>query len=511
MKDLNYFYARAKIASDNLKKEKDEKNKEPEKPMKDIAKKWYLTILVFLVVLGLTLHTNTSYDAWWHYKLGEYIVKNKEIPNTAIFSWYGLENNLTWISHEWLFAVIVYGISKLFGFAFIPIFVAFVTSLLIALIVYCNFENIKNSPLKIVLLVILCGMLLINATVGRPQVFLNWLLVGLYAILRHEIEKKDKLIFLIVPLTILWANIHGGSWILIPFFALLFFICDVFVTKEVEKKTTIKRVLALILSISAIFINPHGLQMYLYPFTNASDTTMLAYITEWQQLNLRSWTNLIFLILPVIYIFPVIFNKRTKDDVYDLLVFFALLAMTLISVRFSTQLTIMCFYLITKNNEFKEEKHKEKSYKIIIQILIIYLAYTGGINIKNTYENPYNLSMMPTEEIIETIKTSNVDRLYNPYDVGGYLIYNDIDTFIDGRADIYSRNNFKDYAGITICEYEFEEKLDKYDFDGFLVQKTENLYKYLSENNDFKKINEDDNFAFFVTKTNTKVCNTKGC
>ena len=56
-----------------------------------------------------------SYDFWWHIKTGEWIVENNQIPTNDIFSWYGMRENLSWISHEWLSALLIYGMTFLFG------------------------------------------------------------------------------------------------------------------------------------------------------------------------------------------------------------------------------------------------------------------------------------------------------------------------------------------------------------------------------------------------------------
>ena len=69
-------------------------------------------IVVFRIVLNIM---DTGYDYYWHIKLGEYIINNKTVPTTDIFSWYGIANNLLWVSHEWLSGVILYLNKLLFG------------------------------------------------------------------------------------------------------------------------------------------------------------------------------------------------------------------------------------------------------------------------------------------------------------------------------------------------------------------------------------------------------------
>ena len=64
-----------------------------------------LIISVFHLVYGKDISGN---DFWWHIKVGEWICKNHCIPKEAIFSWYGISNNLPWTAHEWLSEVIFF-------------------------------------------------------------------------------------------------------------------------------------------------------------------------------------------------------------------------------------------------------------------------------------------------------------------------------------------------------------------------------------------------------------------
>ena len=70
-------------------------------------KKILLFIFILLISMSIFLFSFGS-DFFWHLKIGEYIIVQKEIPFTDIFSWYGAKNHLAWISHEWLFEVLIY-------------------------------------------------------------------------------------------------------------------------------------------------------------------------------------------------------------------------------------------------------------------------------------------------------------------------------------------------------------------------------------------------------------------
>ena len=93
----------------------------------------------------LFLGTTAGDDYWWHVKVGEWIVQNKQVPKTGIFSWYAQENNLSWFAHEWLAEVILYGFTCLFGENGGIIYLILCSILLSALLYCFNYKGyLKN-------------------------------------------------------------------------------------------------------------------------------------------------------------------------------------------------------------------------------------------------------------------------------------------------------------------------------------------------------------------------------
>jgi hypothetical protein len=77
------------------------------------------------------------------------------------------------------------------------------------------------------------------------------------------------------------------------------------------------------------------------------------------------------------------------------------------------------------------------------------------------------------------------------YDYGGELIYNDIPVFIDGRADLYTKYNYKDYLNISNLNGDYVKLIEKYNFDYFLVDKDYSINTYLKYNNQYEVIYKD--------------------
>ena len=85
------------------------------------------------------------------------------------------------------------------------------------------------------------------------------------------------------------------------------------------------------------------------------------------------------------------------------------------------------------------------------------------------------------DDAITVLKDEKPERLFNYYDYGAYLIYNDIDVFVDGRADLYSGEVYQDYQTLSRLKPSFSKVIDKYKFDYYIVPRDIGLTTYLKE------------------------------
>ena len=136
-------------------------------------------------------------------------------------------------------------------------------------------------------------------------------------------------------------------------------------------------------------------------------------------------------------------------------------------------------------NYVEKRKYDKRNYLCIIFISLILFGYFI-FNINTTFDNLKNRKLK--DDLIELLRNEEVKRLYNFYDYGGELVYNDISVFIDGRADLYSKYNYNDYLNISLLQGDYIKLIDKYNFDYFLVNSNYPISVYLSYNDDYKKI-----------------------
>ena len=78
-----------------------------------------IAFLVFSFVLTLAVSVCIDTDFFWHIKAGEYMSKHG-VLTSDVFSWYMYGKS--WMSHEWLFEIIIYNLNRLLGNSFYFIF-----------------------------------------------------------------------------------------------------------------------------------------------------------------------------------------------------------------------------------------------------------------------------------------------------------------------------------------------------------------------------------------------------
>lgn len=466
----------------------------------------FFAVLFFIIgAIGLIFSEKiklTSYDYWWHLKTGEWITNNKQIPTHDIFGWYGIENNLKWISHEWLSALAIYGTTKLIGINLGGFIFALVEVLLLFLLLFLfNKRNYQNNII-LSMIWIFVGTMIFSGFINPRPYLISYILFATTIYLCEQLRKNEssKKIYLLPIVSLLWTNFHGGSSNLVYIIPLCYLVPNLFdiklyrlrtnklTSKQIKKYTT-----NIVLSILMLAINPNGLDMILYPYVNMLDNTMQQYIAEWQALDLK--TDLIL----GLFIFSIIFiGMFTKKDlkITDCILLFFFIILSFRSVRFIPMLYIVASFYVFKY--IKQIRIKKLLYDLqIIFLLSGIVCLVFAIGIIGLNYNEIEMKKLISDEVTETIKENNYKKIFNEYGLGGYLIYNDIKVFIDGRADMYSSNIFENHMEMEVLRTNIKEDFEKYGFDAFIVSKETILDNYFKSSDDYKLIAEDEKISLY--------------
>ncbi len=444
-------------------------------------KKNRIFILMILLIISFSLFIISYYsidpDYLWHIKAGE-VFFNDGIITKDMFSW--IVNGKYWMCHEWLFEIIIYIFKIIFGklHIFIYCFV-FISLLLLSLFIMNKDNYLKN--IVFTLIWFLFSLILIPGVQVRPQLMSNiLLLLTIYLCNDNYKSINSKKIYLLPFISILWSNIHGGSSVFSYLFPIIYLCCGLFnfkfnkIYSERISSIQIKRyLLVILLCIIGVCINVHGFKMLLYPFTNMLDSTMLLNISEWRNSSLSEIGHYPYFILLLFVLFIFIFSKK-KIKLLDFILFLICVFLGLKSIRFwFYTYIIMSFYIF----DYIEKRNNDKNTDLCL-VFLSCLLFIMFISHSSTIFNSKSYYLLNNKDI-SFIKKLEMNRPFNMYDYGGDLIYNDVDVFIDGRADLYSKYNYKDYLSISKLEGDYIKLIDKYDFDYFIVDSNYPINTYL--------------------------------
>ena len=466
-------------------------------------------------------------DFWWHVRVGEWILDNGQVPQTGIYSWYALQENLPWISHEWLSEVILYLVYSTFGSAGILGMSALLALTLLGLMLRMNRVSILEHPAPTSAYYIFALLILPVYFYGRPQIFSVFLLfAAAYLLYRFMDGTNRRLIWWMPVLSVLWSNLHGGSANLPYTLCLMALISGLFhfqhprlESNPLTKKEASQLLFVALASILATAISPHGLEMIAYPFINMGDALMVNNIGEWASPDAKSIFELLLCFGPILFVSLVLLLSEKKIRLFDLLIFLFFAYLAFRSIRF-----ILLFYIIGAFYVFRYLPQESrplvpatkgfKTLAVFAACVLVGLNLFAATRLHATLANGEPIAKVLDDKYIGLVREDAPDRLFNDYNYGELLIFNEIDVFIDGRADLYSKHNLREAILLSDLQApegeELEKPLDveaiiaKYGFDAFLVQADRSLSAYLLSHPERYLLRlGDDNTMYFITVPGT--------
>ena len=460
-----------------------------------------LLFYILSICLVCLINFGIEADYLWHIKAGEYMFKNG-ILRSDVFSW--SMNGKYWMSHEWLFEVIIYFLKSVFGKAHLFIYCFSSVCMLMSIIFFTNKDNIYKNIRFSMLWLVLFVICMFNVQVRPHMLSFSFLAITIYLLFDLYKNKESKKIFFLPLVSILWSNVHGGSSNLPYILCLLFIVCGLFnfkfskiEAKKFDKVQIKKYLIVMILCMISVCINIHGFKMFIYPYQNMINKDMLSTIVEWRSTSLNNLSDYIYIIFALFILIVMLFSKK-KISLIDLILFGFCVFLGMKSIRFWFYTYIIMSYVVF--DYVNEDSGEDRLLDIgMIAFSIIYLL-AFSMNAKCLF--PKNYSFYLDSKDINYIKSVKPKRLFNAYNYGGDLIYNDIKVFIDGRADLYSNGDvFNDFSVIYYLDGDFYSLMFKYNFDYYLVEKNSGLDYYLKYNDQFKLIYVNDKVKMYKKRT----------
>lgn len=412
----------------------------------------------FIRYLSINLWDN---DFWWHIATGKYIVTDRHLPEKDIFSYTsGLEENKNpfpvlenfSLKQYWLSQIIFYLIYDYAG----PKGIVLLRSCLLVATLLVVFWRLRrwsvSFPISFVFVFGLF-MVLFRSTGERPVLFTILFTAVVFFVLEDFKDKRDKRIFLLVPLMLLWANLHGGfviGIVIILAFMLAEGIRLIFKKSSYTGYETIFFYAATTLAVGFSFINPTGWDAVVIALSSKYKLIFEG-IQEYQPPFLL-YRNKIYPVdyayLSLIVISAAVLVLRNKRiDFAHIILLLGTFIMSLSASRFIVYFAVIASMVTGKEADmlargllekrFSERAHQRVFAGLAAAILFSSILFTAGLfRSKNFSFNTAYGSSVPKAAVdfIENNKLSG--NMFNSYAYGGFIawrLYPRQKTFINSR------------------------------------------------------------------------------
>ena len=161
-------------------------------------------------MLSIALATADSFadpDLWMHILTGQAILRTGHIPRFDTYSYTAAV--MPWHNHEWLAQValaVSYAQLGIFGLKLLKLLCASITILALAIGISATRASSRVQRLTL----IITAVALATQMQFRPQLFTFMMLSVVMAVIAVEIYRGGAMLWPLIPVFALWANLHGG-------------------------------------------------------------------------------------------------------------------------------------------------------------------------------------------------------------------------------------------------------------------------------------------------------------
>ena len=248
---------------------------------------FFVALLVWLFMAGPYGWSGllSDGDVGWHIRTGQYILNTHSVPRIDLFSF--SRAGAPWFAWEWLADVVfalLYGAAGLKGIVlFAGVMIAAFGALLVRYMVWRG----ANGLIAALVCLIAVGASTIHF-LARPHLFTLLFFVAALWVLA-----ADHAVWLLIPLTVLWTNLHGG-------FAVLFVVLGIYMAGallEAQWKRAGKYGLLFLGCAGATLVNPCGWGLHRHLIEYLRSDWIRNVVQEFQAPTFRSENQAQFEIL----------------------------------------------------------------------------------------------------------------------------------------------------------------------------------------------------------------------
>lgn len=494
---------------------------------------WLPIVTLVVCYITICLKSMIEPDLWWILRTGDWILENGKVPTEDVFSF--TFNGTEWINVKWLFEVITSLWAGAFGVENLPLIQVVVNGLLL-LVIWKITQLVALQAGKVVspslfAFVALAAVPALDFRMNaRPEMISHLFTMFFLWIVLKERHQTSRWIYALIPLQILWTNLHEayGIGIVLNLILLTTTLWENNFSFEKLKKQKPALLLASGLSILSVMLNPRGIRMIWHPFeiynqldANKFTSELLSYTTPYYWKLVPSWFMVIFGLIGLwfwIKTMPFVSVVRKKFQLkkdhpigsFYLLVLLAFSWLSLSANRnipflitIAMPLVILVIHELLAGFESKIKIPKWTGPILVFLLgLGMYYSIASGNLLKWTDgRSDMGLCIPASKNPVATanylIENQITGNGFSDYLTSSYLMWalkDDFKSFIDLRdLDVYTVDFFQKFSELMVFPEKFDSLDNTYNFDYAVIYRPQfaGLHKFIANKSNWFLVHAD--------------------
>jgi hypothetical protein len=489
---------------------------------------FFIAVMAWLFVCGANGWKSLlgDGDAGWHIRTGEYILRQHAVPTQDLFSF--LRPGAPWFAWEWLTDVLYALLYHAGGLKAIVLIAGSLITVFATVLLRFTLWRGANALVALFTTLLAIGGSSMHF-LARPHLFTLLLLPVCLWMLEADRRRPTGWVWLLIPITTLWTNLHGGFGVFLACVALLITGTAVEgwiaaprwpeILKNQALKNQLLRYTALLAGCSAAsLINPYGARLHVHIFEYLRSDWIKNLIQEFQAPTFRSEEQLQFeaLILGGLVVAGLLLRRpRVTEALW--IVFFA--HSSLISLRHAPLYAVVAAPLIASElssgwSAWASRLGKLSPVRILYQMgqecaagfrhssvwpVLVVLAL-AAIDAPIKWPLDFPSELFPTALVHQNADRLEHGRLLTTDQWGDYIIYCFYPrqkVFVDGRSDFYGQAAVADYLHLLQGTYDWREILDRQRFEVALLPVEWPLTSLLKQDPAWRVVADDQHAVLF--------------
>jgi hypothetical protein len=395
-------------------------------------------------------------DTYWHIGAGRWILEHGRVPDADPFS--HTMPGAAWTAHEWLSEVVLASVHHAGGWTALVALAAAAFALAVAMLTRALLRRVE--PVYALLFAGLAVGMAASHVLVRPHVLaMPLMMLWTIGLVRASEAGRSPSLWLL-PVMTLWANLHGG-------FTLGIALTGAFALEACIEAWRERRLGAALrswglfglLAVASALVSPNGLGGIGFTWlVLVQSSYALQNIGEWWSPDFHSFQPLEVWLLGGL---AMVMHQRLRLPAVRLALLLGLLHLALKHVRYVELLGLLVPLFVAapfaaqwreRARGVRQAQGLDRVFNRLAQpagagAMVLAAALLAGVPLLVARVQPVvpPAAAAPAAALQAIGKAGIPGHVLNSYGWGGYLIYEGIPPFIDGRAEMYGDEFLKQY------------------------------------------------------------------